>query len=81
MSKLEEKALKAYPVIMETLIPVDDEHEEVKQDCNQFLREAYKNGYREAIDDICKWIENYTANDCYINCKILATELRKTMEE
>ena len=51
MNKAEKKALEKYPVIMQTLIPLSDEHEEVKQDCNKFIREAYKNGYIEGFED------------------------------
>ena len=52
MCKAEERSLEAYPVIMETLIPVDKENPEIKQDCNKFVRQAYIEGYHQAEKDM-----------------------------
>ena len=46
--EIEKQAFAVYPIIMETLIPLCTDHEEVKQDCNQFLRKAYINGIKWA---------------------------------
>ena len=51
MSK-EERALEAYPVVMTILIPTDNEHPLIEQDCNQFKRAAYIEGYRQAEKDL-----------------------------
>lgn len=51
MSKAEERALEAYPVIMETLIPANEEDPEVKQDCNMFTRKAFQQGYELALEE------------------------------
>ena len=51
MTRAEEKALNAYPIIMGTLIPVHDGMPEIKQDCNKFVRKAYINGYNQSKDD------------------------------
>lgn len=52
MIDIEQQALKEYPVIMSTLIPTNEEHGEITQDCNRFLREAYVKGYKQALKDI-----------------------------
>lgn len=52
MSKAEDRALEAYPVVMTTLIPADKEHPLIEQDCNQFKREAYIEGYHQAEKDL-----------------------------
>ena len=52
MSKVEDKALEAYPVVMTTLIPADKEHPLIEQDCNQFKRAAYIEGYHQAEKDL-----------------------------
>ena len=46
--EIEKQAFAVYPIIMETLIPLSADHEEVKQDCNHFLRKAYINGIKWA---------------------------------
>lgn len=51
MSK-EERALEAYPVVMTTLIPADNEHPLIEQDCNKFKRAAYIEGYHQAERDL-----------------------------
>lgn len=52
MNKIEELALKEYPVVMTTLIPADNEHSLIEQDCNKFTREAYIKGYHQAEEDL-----------------------------
>lgn len=52
MSKAEERAFKEYPVVMTTLIPADDEHPLIEQDCNKYIREAYIKGYSQAEKDM-----------------------------
>ena len=52
MSKAEDLALKTYPVVMTTLIPADEEHPLIEQDCNKFTREAYIKGYHQAEKDL-----------------------------
>ena len=52
MSKVEDLALKTYPVVMTTLIPADEEHPLIEQDCNKFTREAYIKGYEQAEKDL-----------------------------
>ena len=52
MSKVEDLALKTYPVVMTTLIPADEEHPLIEQDCNKFIREAYIKGYEQAEKDL-----------------------------
>lgn len=50
--KAKQKALEAYPVVMTTLIPADKEHPLIEQDCNQFKRAAYIEGYNQAEKDL-----------------------------
>ena len=52
MNKAEEGALKAYPIIMHTLIPVHDNMPDIEQDCNKFHRQAYIKGYHQAEEDL-----------------------------
>ena len=54
MSKVEDLALKTYPVVMTTLIPADEEHPLIEQDCNKFIREAYIKGYEQAEKDVAE---------------------------
>ena len=54
MSKVEDLALKMYPVVMTTLIPADEEHPLIEQDCNKFIREAYIKGYEQAEKDVAE---------------------------
>ena len=52
IDKSVERALEAYPVVMTTLIPADNEHPLIEQDCNKFTREAYIKGYHQAEKDL-----------------------------
>ena len=52
MSKAEERAFEAYPIIMHTLIPVHEDMPDIEQDCNVFHRQAYIKGYRQAEKDL-----------------------------
>ena len=56
MNKIEDLAFKEYPVVMTTLIPADNEHPLIEQDCNKFTREAYIKGYKQAEKDLYKSI-------------------------
>lgn len=51
MDKAEQRALEAYPIIKGTFIPANNEHEEITQDCNKFVREAYIKGYHQNQED------------------------------
>lgn len=71
--EIEKQAFAVHPIIMETLIPLCADHEEVKQDCNQFIRKAYINGIewadehpRKGLIDInkaCKFLEDHLQDD------------------
>jgi hypothetical protein len=52
--KVEQRALEAYPVVMTTLIPADNEHPLIEQDCNKFKRLAYLEGYHQAEKDVAE---------------------------
>ena len=52
IDKSAKRALEAYPVVMTTLIPADNEHPLIEQDCNKFKRAAYIEGYRQAEKDL-----------------------------
>ena len=52
IDKATERALEEYPVFMTTLIPADDEHPLIEQDCNKFTRKAYLKGYHQAEKDL-----------------------------
>lgn len=54
MSEAKERALKAYPVVMTTLIHADSEHPLIEQDCNEFKRAAYVEGYHQAEKDVAE---------------------------
>ena len=67
MSKVEDLALKTYPVVMTTLIPADEEHPLIEQDCNKFTREAYIKGYRQAEKDNELTLEDIKTIDKLLN--------------
>ena len=67
MNKAEDLALEAYPVFMTTLIPADEEHPLIEQDCNKFTREAYIKGYLQAEKDLELTCEDIKTIDKLLN--------------
>ena len=71
MNKAEKQALKSYPEMFQTLIPVNGDDPEIKQDCNMFKRIAYIEGYHQAEKDLAlTWedIENIYRIQYEVEC-------------
>jgi hypothetical protein len=78
--EIEKQAFAVYPIIMETLIPLSADHEEVKQDCNQFLREAYINGIKWADKTMLDKVWDFITANVYKYGKVKFVEDRATFD-